>query len=101
MAPQFRLIMHAAQAEPFERAAQWLLRWIAPSWSSRHLEGADQAENRRLGRWIQFQHRQMFDDPFLYFFDAVVVVFEDLTHLPSSNWIFEAFFQGSSSTRSR
>ena len=53
MAPQFRLIMHAAQAEPFERAAHGSCDGL-PQAGLPDTWRADQAENRRLSRWIQF-----------------------------------------------
>src|SRR6185295_7349225 len=93
MAAQFCFIMHAAQAEPLERATHGSRDGLSQAgfpdtWR------ADQAENRRLGRRIQFQYRQMFDDPFLYFLNAVVVVFEDLTHFTQFQLIFRGLLPG-------
>jgi hypothetical protein len=93
MPAQFRLVMNPAETESFEgpphgpgdRLAQTRLA---------HAGRPDEAEDRGLGRRIQFQHGQMFDDAFLYFLDAVVVLFEHLANFGKIQMFLGRFFPG-------
>ena len=50
----------------------------------------DQAENRSFGGGIQFQHSQVLDDPFLYLFDPIVILFQHLAHIGEIHVLFRS-----------
>ncbi len=77
MPPQFRFVMHPAQAEALEFPAHGAgdrlsQRCLADSGR------ADEAQYRGLGAGVQFQHPEMFENPFFDIFQSVVILREDL-----------------------
>ena len=91
MATQLRFVMDATEAEPLEptaeRAGDGLTKAGFPNtWRT------DQAEDRRLGAGVQFQHRQVLDDAFLDFLNAIVVLVQDLPHARQGHGVLRGLF---------
>ena len=71
----FRLVVHAAQAESLEAAANR----TRDRMSQRRLADAgraDETEDRRVATRVEFHHRQMFENPLLDVVQAVMVFVE-------------------------
>ncbi|GBD37263.1 hypothetical protein HRbin36_02393 [bacterium HR36] len=80
MAAQLRLIVQTAQTLPLKLSAQCARntlpqRGFADAWRP------DKAQDRRFRLRVQLQHRQMFEDALLDFFQPVMVLVE---HLPGA-----------------
>jgi hypothetical protein len=73
MPPQFGLIRHPAEAESFEFSVQRSGDGLAQGGLS-HTGRADKAEDRRFGARVQLHHRQVFNYPFLYVLQAIVIL---------------------------
>ena len=75
MAAKLRLVVHAAQAQPLELAAQSSRDRLAQRRLS-DAGGTDKAQNRRVGLRIQLHHGQVFEDPLLDVLKAVMILVE-------------------------
>ena len=76
MAAQFRLVVHAAQADALEFAAHRAGDRLAERGLA-DAGGADEAEDRRLTLRLQLAHGEVFDDAPLDLVQIVMVLVED------------------------
>src|SRR5207248_6364243 len=53
-----------------------------------HTRWPEKTEDRAVSLWIKFAHSQIFDQPFLYFFQIVMVAIEDLLGLIEIEVVF-------------
>jgi len=77
MTTDLRLVANTAERHARERTAG-RMRNRAPDRGLAHTGRTDQAQDRALELLHPLLHGQVFEDPRLYLFQAVVIVFENL-----------------------
>src|SRR5438034_1018145 len=73
-------IAHAAETDPHKFAAQRIGNRLAKAGFA-HTRRPEKTEDRAVPLRIKFAHSQIFDQPFLYLFQIVMVAIEDLLGL--------------------
>ena len=100
MAADFRLVVHAAEADAHELAAHGARDRLA----ERGLADAgrtDEAQDRRLALRRELAHREIFDDPPLDLVEIVMVLVEDAPRLDDVDRLLLGQRPGSSISQSR
>src|SRR5438093_4286301 len=80
MTTDLRFIAHTAETDPHKFAAQRIGNRLAKAGFA-HTWRPEETEDRAVPLRIKFAHSQIFDQPFLYFFQIVMVAIEDLLGL--------------------
>ena len=82
MSANFRFVVHAAQCQPHEFTAHS----PCDGFSQGRFADArrpNEAKDRPLHARLQFLHRQVVQNPFLYLFQVVVVLVQDVLRFPN------------------
>src|SRR5436190_4752937 len=87
MTADFRFIAHSAETDPHKFATQRIGNRLAKA-GFPHTRRPEKTEDRAVSSWIKFAHSQIFDQPFLYFFQIVMVAIEDLLGLIEIEVVF-------------
>ena len=87
MAAQFGFVVHAAQAQPFELAAEGASNRLAERGFA-DAGGSDETKNRRLGGRIEFQDAQVLEYALLHFAQIIVVFVQNLPGARDIQYIF-------------
>src|SRR5437867_703189 len=80
MTADLRLVAHSAETDPHKFAAQRVGNRLAKAGFA-HTRWPEKTEDRAVPLRIEFAHSQIFDQPFLYLFQIVMVAIEDLLGL--------------------
>src|SRR5882724_9585691 len=83
-------IAHTAETDPHKFAAQRIGNRLAKAGFA-HTRRPEKTEDRAVSLWIKFAHSQIFDQPFLNFFQIVMIAIEDLLGLIEIKVVFAQF----------
>ena len=80
MTANLRFVAHTAEADPDKLAAERIGDRLAETGFA-HARRTEKTEDRAVSLWIEFAHSQIFDQPFFYFFQIVMVAIKGFLRL--------------------